>query len=269
MASRIIRRGTGLIAGSPGATGRPARVTVPTPSPARKVTPLPGAAGTHRRKHQGAVGHVRIVAGILDDAGGRRRCVLAVDREREGRTLAARQGHLDRIGKLAGEQRRIGRLGGRGGAGAGGPAPAERTGLRAHDPAYSPRATGGVTMERAGDEQLERIGGAARRRSGARARACLAGRRRAGRSRPADARCARRPLAGGCDRARRARRQARSGARRARRRGSSSPASAAASRRRRRPTSRSAWSSLRVPANGCCGSRAAIRSCSGAAARKR
>ena len=43
IASRIMRRGTGLIAGSPGGTGRPARVTVPTPSPARKVTPAPGA----------------------------------------------------------------------------------------------------------------------------------------------------------------------------------------------------------------------------------
>ena len=47
IASRIIRRGTGLMAGSPGAIGRPARVTVPTPAPARKVTPLPGAAGAH------------------------------------------------------------------------------------------------------------------------------------------------------------------------------------------------------------------------------
>ena len=43
MASRIMRRGTGLIAGSPGGTGRPGRVTVPTPSPARNVTPAPGA----------------------------------------------------------------------------------------------------------------------------------------------------------------------------------------------------------------------------------
>ena len=42
--SRIIARGAGLIAGSPGASGRPGRVTVPTPSPARKTMPLPGAA---------------------------------------------------------------------------------------------------------------------------------------------------------------------------------------------------------------------------------
>ena len=96
-----------------------------------------GRTGAHRRQHQGTVGDVRIVAGVLDHAGGRRRCVVAVDGERKGWTFAARQGHLDRIGELAREQRRIGGLGGRGGAGAGGPAPAERTGLRAHDLAYS------------------------------------------------------------------------------------------------------------------------------------
>ena len=39
---RIISRGTGLIAGSPGGIGRPGRVTVPTPSPAAK--PRPGSA---------------------------------------------------------------------------------------------------------------------------------------------------------------------------------------------------------------------------------
>ncbi|GAC1559035.1 MAG: hypothetical protein NVS2B5_22110 [Beijerinckiaceae bacterium] len=42
MAWRIIARGTGLIAGSPGATGNPARVTVPTPSPALNEMPAPG-----------------------------------------------------------------------------------------------------------------------------------------------------------------------------------------------------------------------------------
>ncbi len=40
---RIISRGTGLIAGSPTASGSPGRVTVPTPSPAVKRTPAPGA----------------------------------------------------------------------------------------------------------------------------------------------------------------------------------------------------------------------------------
>jgi len=43
IAVRIISRGTGLIAGSPGGSGRPGLVMRPTPSPARKVTPLPAA----------------------------------------------------------------------------------------------------------------------------------------------------------------------------------------------------------------------------------
>ncbi len=43
IASRIIVRGTGLIAGSPTASGSPGFVTVPTPGPARNTTPLPGS----------------------------------------------------------------------------------------------------------------------------------------------------------------------------------------------------------------------------------
>ena len=42
--ARIIRLGTGLMAGSPTATGNPGRVTVPTPDPARKITPWPRPA---------------------------------------------------------------------------------------------------------------------------------------------------------------------------------------------------------------------------------
>ena len=42
--ARIMARGAGLIAGSPGGSGRPGRVTVPTPWPARKATPDPRAA---------------------------------------------------------------------------------------------------------------------------------------------------------------------------------------------------------------------------------
>ena len=38
-------RGTGLMAGSPGGSGSPARVTVPTPGPARKAMPAPAASG--------------------------------------------------------------------------------------------------------------------------------------------------------------------------------------------------------------------------------
>ena len=46
--SRIMCRGTGLIAGSPTATGRPGFVTMPTPSPATKTTP-PSDASTRAR----------------------------------------------------------------------------------------------------------------------------------------------------------------------------------------------------------------------------
>ena len=46
--ARIIARGAGLIAGSPGGSGRPGRVTVPTPSPARKLTPRALAARSAR-----------------------------------------------------------------------------------------------------------------------------------------------------------------------------------------------------------------------------
>ena len=44
--SCIIRRGAGLIAGSPMESSNPGRVTVPTPAPARKRTPEPSGAVT-------------------------------------------------------------------------------------------------------------------------------------------------------------------------------------------------------------------------------
>ena len=44
--SRIIWRGTGLMAGSPGGIGNPALVTIPTPSPAENMMPEPGSNGT-------------------------------------------------------------------------------------------------------------------------------------------------------------------------------------------------------------------------------
>ena len=47
-AARIISRGTGLMAGSPGGSGRPGLVTVPTPSPARNVTPEPAGPASTR-----------------------------------------------------------------------------------------------------------------------------------------------------------------------------------------------------------------------------
>jgi hypothetical protein len=98
-----------------------------------------GRARANRGKHQRAMGHVGIIAGILDDTGRRRVRVATARRQREGHPFAARQRDFDRVGKFAGQQRRIGGLGGRRGAGAGGPAPAEWA-MGAHRPAYS--ATG-------------------------------------------------------------------------------------------------------------------------------
>ena len=90
--SRIIARGAGLIAGSPGASGRPGRVTVPTPSPARKRMPLsrrgPGQLGDDQR----AMRHVGIVPGILDDAGAGGAVRLLGERQRESSASARRAG---------------------------------------------------------------------------------------------------------------------------------------------------------------------------------
>ena len=103
---------------------------------------------------------------------------------------------------------------------------------------------------------------------GARPRACLARGRRSGRSRAADARRGRRPLPGRRHRSRRA-----GGSRvlalRARRHGLNSRASVAAVRPPIRTTYPSVSLRWRAPASGCCGSRAAIRACSDAAARRR
>ena len=200
-----------------------------------------GRAAPHRRDDQRAMRHVGIVAGVLDHAGASP-SLRRARRSPAQRRRARRRGSvdLDRIGKLAGEQRRTGRLGRRGGAGAGRPAPAQAAVLLAHAScaigAASRRRHDGA--RRADEPRGTRLRRAARRHSGARARACLAGRRRAGRSRPAHARCA-------CRRSRQADvivhdalvDRARPGARGRAGARSNSPANAAASHRRARPTS--------------------------------
>ena len=69
---RIISLGVGLMAASPTGTGRPGRVTRPTPRPPSIsiVSPvvLSGQQG-HPGRYGGPVGDVRIVAGILDHRG--------------------------------------------------------------------------------------------------------------------------------------------------------------------------------------------------------
>ncbi len=142
MAPRIMRRGTGLMAGSPGGIARPGTRDRADARTGPEGDAAAGRAGPHGRHDQGAVGDVRIVARILDDPGAGRAGIAAAERQRKGDTLPARQGHLDRIGKFAGQQRRKRRLGGRRGAGPGGPAPAQRAirrgRLDCHGVAYSP-----------------------------------------------------------------------------------------------------------------------------------
>ena len=101
----------------------------------------PGRAGPYRREDQRAVGHVGIVARVLDHAGRRHAVAARRGGEGEGRPLAARQRDLDRIGERPGEQRGIGRLGSGRGASPGRPAPAERAGGLVHAFRYrTPRA---------------------------------------------------------------------------------------------------------------------------------
>ena len=71
----------------------------------------------------GAVGDVRVVAGVFDDGGA---CgVEAPFGEGERGFVAAGEGYLHRVGEVAGAQGGVGRFGGGSGAGAGGPAAAE------------------------------------------------------------------------------------------------------------------------------------------------
>ena len=121
--SRIICRGTGLIAASPGGICRPGRVTVPTPSPAWKVTPAPGAFHAHRGAHQAAMRHVGVVAGVLDDRRPwpHRRPSSPLGQREAGRA-AARQADGHRVGEAQPGQRAEGGLDRRRGAGTRGPA---------------------------------------------------------------------------------------------------------------------------------------------------
>ena len=70
MASRIIRRGTGLMAGSPGGIGEARAGDGADAGSGPEGDAAAGRRRPHRREHQCAVGDVRIVAGVLDDAGG-------------------------------------------------------------------------------------------------------------------------------------------------------------------------------------------------------
>ena len=95
-------------------------------------------AEPHGRADECAMRYVGIVAGVLDHAGGRRVVIDARHGERKTRPLAARQRHLDRVGKFAGHERGESRLRRRGGASAGGPAPAQGALLFGHAVFFSP-----------------------------------------------------------------------------------------------------------------------------------
>ena len=111
------------------------RVTVPTPSPARKVIPLPGApARTVARTSAPWVTSGSSPASLTMPAMAEPSPSVVVARAKRG-ALPARQGHSRRGRERAGEKRRVSRLGGGRGAGPGRPAIAEGAFWHGHAPA--------------------------------------------------------------------------------------------------------------------------------------
>ena len=142
MASRIICRGTGLMAGSPGGTGRPGRVTVPTPSPARNVTPAPGAPSrTVATTSAPCVTSGSSPASLITPAVALPSSMRVSASAKPGRSPRGKF-HFDRIGKFAGDQRRERRLRRRRGAGAGGPSATQWPFLPLHESSFNPFAPG-------------------------------------------------------------------------------------------------------------------------------
>lgn len=92
-----------------------------------KADTASGPQRTHHRDYGRTMGHIRIVTGILDDAGHGIAFSEAFERERKRGLLSARKANAHRIGKLSSQERGQRRLGGRGRAGAGRPAATERT----------------------------------------------------------------------------------------------------------------------------------------------
>ena len=64
-----------------------------------------GGRRPYGHDHKGAMGHVRVVARVLDDARAREACAAFGERQREGRPLSARQRDGHRIGECARMQR--------------------------------------------------------------------------------------------------------------------------------------------------------------------
>src|SRR5215217_6926134 len=134
-----MRRGTSFMAGPPTGRPRPGFGRSPTPSPRPRLL-VPGDAGGDMR----TVGHIRIVAGILDDdrLGPTLPYLAPLDLESHTPLLAlAGEPHLHPFLRLAADERRGGGFCGGGGAGSGGPAGPERLAL---DPLHA-RGHGGFT----------------------------------------------------------------------------------------------------------------------------
>ena len=74
-------------------------MTVPTPSPAANPIPEPGGAWRDLGDDQGAVGHIGVVAGVLDDAGAGAALAPFGERQRKPRAAAARQADRHRVGE--------------------------------------------------------------------------------------------------------------------------------------------------------------------------
>ena len=125
------------MAGSPGGSGRPGRVTVPTPWSRTEAHARAGRDPANGDQDQRAMGDVRIVAGVLDDAGGRRIRLATRDGQRERRLLAARQGDRHRVEEFARQECVECGLRRTGGARARRPAPSQGRLLLSHGLAYS------------------------------------------------------------------------------------------------------------------------------------
>ena len=100
-AARIMRLGTGLIAGAPTGRPRPGLVMVPIPSQARRTWSPSAPPGAHLGGHAGAVRAVRVVAGVLHDHGPAR----AVPFDGETHPPPRGQRHLHPLGAPAGDNR--------------------------------------------------------------------------------------------------------------------------------------------------------------------
>ena len=114
-AARIIARGAGLIAGSPTASARPGAGDR-AHRPRRRRNPMPRTRRGRRDfgHHQGAVGNIGVVAGILDDAGARAGLAPLGQCQREFGALPPRGRRIDTgSGKFARQQPGEGGAGGR------------------------------------------------------------------------------------------------------------------------------------------------------------